>query len=519
MGRGPSELITLPPDAEERGITIGNVEHGRAMLEGRYPVGGQLRDLGALPWTAPELGDRERAALHRFDFLGDLAAVDHPAARKKAIALFEDWDEHFGTYTSVSWRADILAARLVNCLSCYGALFDEAETAFRARFLDSIARQLRHLRRVAPSEAPPASRIEVFKGLIYGEVCVAGEPDRLERALGFLEEEVERQILPDGSHLSRSPGRQLAILEALIDIRAVLTSASLEVPVTLRNAIDRMAPMVRFLRHGDGALACFHGGGRPDPAHVSRVLTRSDAQGRAPQRAPYARFERVDANGLTVILDGGPPPSGNHDDDAHAGMMSLEISVDGQRLFVNCGAGPGTDPEWREALRTTAAHSTLVVDDTNSCELTPAGIGRRVENVECDRGERDDNIWISSSHDGYEPRFGLTHRRRLYIDGTTTDLRGEDIVVGANAEPFAVRFHLHPAVQATMDTEPGAVILMMPNGNRWRLRTDRGIDIEDSVYWQDDTGIARSKQIVIADRTTGEATPVKWRLHRVEAGD
>lgn len=511
MGRGPTTLAALPPDSEERAGATGDPEAGRAIMDGTFTIAGEAMDFDAA-WPSAGAGESVQVALHRFDWLGDLAALESVDARRRAEQLFESWDERFGTYQEISWRADILAARMVNWLTQYAALFEPAEATFRIRFLDSIARQLRHLRRVASQETAPMERIEVLKGLIYGETCVTSETERVRRSLTLLEAELERQVLPDGSHTSRSPGRQLAILETLVDIRAVLTAASREVPVALRNAIDRMAPMTRFLRHSDGALACFNGGGRPDPSHVSRVLLRSDAQGRAPGRAPYAGFERIDANGMVLILDGGTPPDDAYDEEAHAGLMSFELSVGGHRLIVNCGAGPDTAADWRQALRTTAAHSTLVVDDRNSCEVTETGLGQRPGAIDCDRGEIDGNIWISSSHDGYEERYGLTHRRRLYVGEEEPGLRGEDILVGDRQHPFAIRFHLHPSVRAAIDNNPGFATLTLPNGDRWRLRADRPIVLEDSVYWEDGGGIERSTQIVLRGETQGAATPVKWRL-------
>jgi uncharacterized heparinase superfamily protein len=517
MGRGPTKLLALPPDCAERGVPVGDAARGAAILQGRFVLDGKPVYLGESPWSDDTIDEEQRAELHRFGWLGDLAAVGTEDARKTAEALLERWDEKFGTYTPVSWRSDVLAARVVNCLTHFTALFDSAEATFHIRFLDCIARQIRHLRRVVLTETPPPDRIAVLKGLIYGECCVVAEPDRVARACDMLQAEMESQILPDGSHVSRSPGRQFAILEMLVDIRAVLTAAGQEVPVALRHSIDRMAPMTRFFRLGDGGLACFHGGGRPAVSRIDRTLARSDAHGRAPKRAHYAGFERIDAGEMVLFLDGGGPPEAPYDRDGHAGMMSFELSVGLHPLFVNCGAGAETHKDWRQALRTTAAHSTVTVGDTNCCELLDAGIGRRPGEIDCDRGERDGSIWISSSHSGYEPKFGLTHRRRFYVNEADADLRGEDILVGNRDHPFAIRFHLHPDVAAEIDETGTVVTFIMASGERWRMRIERPAAIEDSAYWDDTTGIRPALQLVVRAATSDTATAIKWRLRRLAA--
>jgi uncharacterized heparinase superfamily protein len=515
MGRGPTRLFSLPPDCEARGVPMGDPARGAAIVQGRFDLCGTAHQLGESPWSVDWLTEDEGIALHRFDWLGDLAALGTEEARKTAESLLERWDERFGTFTPVSWRSDVLATRIINCLTHFEVLFDPAEPPFHIRFLDCLARQVRHLRRVVQTEPDEPDRLFALKGLIYGECCVISEPERIARALALLEREIESQILPDGSHVSRSPGHQLTVLETLIDIRDTLTAASNEVPVALRHAIDRMAPMTRFCRLGDGALPCFHGGGRPTPAHVDHVLERSDAHGKAPKRAHYASYERVEAGDLILLLDGGGPPEAPHDRDGHAGMMSFELSAGAHRLFVNCGIGPGAPGHWREALRTTAAHSTVTVADTNACELLPDGIGRRPGEVDCDRGERDGSIWISASHNGYEPRFGLTHRRRFYVNENDADLRGEDILVAdADTEetPFEVRFHLHPKVVVSQDETATRMTFSLPDGSQWRMRTERPAALEKSIYWDDDEGAMPSLQLVIRAAAAGEATAIKWRL-------
>lgn len=519
MGRGPSNLVALPPDYGARGVSPGCAERGRAVLEGRYRLGQRTVALGGSPWEVHGMDEAEQSELHCFDWFGDLAALGDAAAGRHARACLESWDAAFGSYSPVVWQADVLSRRLANWLIHYDALFAGVEPAFRMQVLDSIARQLRHLRRVAASETDGDGRLDALAAMIYAEVCVADDPERLERAMALLETELDAQILSDGGHLSRSPARQLAVLEQLVDIRDLLTAARREIPVFLRNAIDRMAPIVRFFRLGDGGPACFNGGGRVGPSHIDRVLERSDAKGRPPPRAPYTRFERVEMAELVLLLDGGAPAPEGFDRGAHAGTLSFEFSVAGQPVFVNCGGAPEDRPAWCRALRTTAAHNAVTVADTNSAELLDGGIGRRAGDVQCDRGEIDGSVWVSSSHDGYEAAFGLTCRRRLYLDHSGADLRGEDILVGPAGHDFALRFHLHPAVTATLDGDDGdsggqALTLDLPGLPSWRFRVSAPVTLEDSIYWDAAEGPLPTRQIVAPGRTEGDATTVKWALQR-----
>ena len=171
-------------------------------------------------------------------------------------------------------------------------------------------------------------------------------------------------------------------------------------------------------------------------------------------------------------------------------------------------------------MRGTAAHSTLTVDETNSAEVMADGLRRRPSVVTCDRREADGSVLIEASHDGYVAALGLIHRRLLYISDDGTDIRGEDILLrpsrGARGgHAFAIRFHMHPGVRASLAAGGDSVILRLPSGDGWRYRAAGGRpQLEDSVYLGMPGAPRRSQQVVVRGAVNGDVTIVKWRLAR-----
>uniref|UniRef100_UPI0022EB06ED heparinase II/III family protein n=1 Tax=Falsiroseomonas oryzae TaxID=2766473 RepID=UPI0022EB06ED len=200
---------------------------------------------------------------------------------------------------------------------------------------------------------------------------------------------------------------------------------------------------------------------------------------------------------------------------AHAGTLSFEMSIGRDRLIVNCGAAPAAEGEWRDALRSTAAHSTLVLADTNSSELKPEGLGRRVDTVECDRQESNGAQWLEASHDGWVRQFGMRHRRRLYLSESGDDLRGEDLLEPereAAVPGFTVRFHLHPGVVASLQQDEAGVLLRLPSGVGWRLRAKGArVAIEESIHLAAEA--RRSQQVAL--HAEAGASSVQWAISRV----
>lgn len=492
----------------------GDPARGRALLGGSFSFAGETIEAPMPPWTAP-MAAPWLAGLHGFSWLADLAAIGDAKATQAARDWTADWLARCDAWDAVAWRADVTGDRLFTWIEHMETLTGStAEATTRKRLVASIARQARHLARVATREATGVKRLAALRGLVAAVAALGGER-RLDRALARLEREIVAQILPDGGHAARSPAAQLAALRYLVDARAALRARQVEVPAAVQSAIDRAAPMLRFFRHGDGTLALFNGADEGDTALVDRVLARADAKGRPPPSAPYAGFQRAQAGRTLVLADTGVPARPGFDGDAHAGTLSFEMSHGRERLVVNCGGYHRSSAQWRGVARATAAHSTLVVADTNSSEVAAhGGLGRRPTHVPCERIEDGGSHWVSASHDGYLPVFGLTHARQLFIAADGEDLRGEDRLTGPAGHSFVIRFHLHPQVQASLIQDGSAVLLRLASGTGWRLRAQGAVmSLGESVYLGGGE-MRKSQQVVLDGHVGSGGATVKWALRR-----
>ena len=516
--RGPRELSMTPPDAWP-----GDTERGAAIADNVFTLAGTRVRAAISPFDEIDPDAAWLDALHEFTWLRDLRAHGGDGARACAQAHITDWLRRHERWSAAVWRADVMGRRLVAWASHYQPFFASAPDSFRLRLLASMARQARHLGRVAGREVDGLARIAAIKGVLYAGLCIPGENALLARALPLLECELARQIGGDGGHAQRSPARQLVLLRDLVDMRAVLSAGRQSALATLDDAVTQSASMLRLFRHGDGGLANFNGGGTGDPAAIDLALNQANARGRTPHRAIQCGFERLAAGKLLVIADTGAPASPGFDAGAHAGTLSFEASFGNERLIVNCAAAPAAGPEWWAAARATAAHSTLALEDTNSSEIRgDAALGQRPGAVNVAREESDGNIWLSLSHDGYAAAFGLIHPRRLYLAAKGDELRGEDSLQPVPGSPdgrpksraYAIRFHIHPAVRLSLAQDGATVFLRQAGGVGWRMRVGGArIDLAESIYFDGDEA-RRTQQIVLSGRTGADATTVQWALRR-----
>jgi len=310
-------------------------------------------------------------------------------------------------------------------------------------------------------------------------------------------------------------------------------------------AIMRTAPTLRALRHVDGTLARFHGGGRGAPGAVERVLAESGVRG-APAGGLAMGYGRLVSGRVSVIVDAAPPPAGRASAAAHASTLAFELTSGRRPVIVSAGAGDSFGAEWRRAGRATQSHSTLAIEGHSSARI---GERRRVaghefeplvaapHDVEARLRRTGSGPTLSAWHDGYSVSHGLIHGRTLTLAERGRRLTGEDTLGcptpaarrafdaalargGGEGVGFAIHFHLHPDVEAELDMGGAAVSLALRSGELWLFRFSGPVrlSLEASVYLaRDRPRPCPTRQIVLAARMMQPPVRVGWTL--AKAGD
>jgi uncharacterized heparinase superfamily protein len=491
-------------------------ENGIALQNGIFSLAGQT-----LTCPEPNFMPREstpgwRAALHRFAWLRDLRAAGGDQSRRTARRWVAAWLAAYHEWEEEAWDPLTTALRLRHWLQNHDFFCASADDEFRYAVYDSIARQASHLSRVVPGMLDGAELLAALEGLILCGLSIPGRTDYFNVALRHYCRELENQILPDGGHTSRSPGTLFNILMGMMMVRSALTHARQEIPFEISTAIERAALMIKLFRHGDGGLALFHHTTEQMPVLLDAVLNQADVR-RTLKSANVSGYERAVQGRSLLILDAGQPAEAPT---SHAGTLAFEFSSGKDRLITNCGCYRGTGP-WRAVLASTAAHSVLGINDTNSTEFIASQtaarrIKRRPEYVTVTRSEGSGLTRLDARHDGYRELCGAVHTRSLTLEDAGETLAGEDKLTGMKTRiSFTLRFHLHPNVQASMTQDGQAVLLRLPAGTGWRFRYEGpvALALEASVYSGDGATQRRSQQIVL----TGQAdssVQVSWRLAR-----
>ncbi|GIX15986.1 MAG: heparinase II/III family protein [Rhodothalassiaceae bacterium] len=527
-GRHPLRLVGSPG-----AVLPGDARRGADWLAGRRAHDAERRPLADRrdPWADAALDPATAEALQRFSWLGDIArATREEEARALAQAWTAAWLKRFGRWGGAeAWHPRLVAARLVNWFQHAGLLLATGDLVYRSAVIDSMARQARHLAlqlgRIPAGSWPGEDVAELAVALaMAGLLLPYGETWR-RAGLEALNHHLYRSRDATGAPLSRRPLEAFRTLAALVALERCFRERGEDCPRWLVEARRQLAAFLLQFAFEDG-WAHVHGLALVPRRALEQLLDEARVDLVAPARGERGGYVRLKARRTVVLFDGGPPPPAGFPE-ATAGLLAFEMADGARRIVVNMGPLVVDGSPLGAA---TAAHATIVVADRNACPVLRAGLGGGMVESRLWSGEAAEGHLAGARHDGYRDRFGLDVERRLLLARDGKLLIGEDALIAAEpgrakagaAATFAIRFHLHPDVEAIATQGGDRVLLRLGPDRAWAFALDavEGVEdvalaIEDSLHLGAD-GPERTRQIVVTGRRAGDATRCRWQLGRVE---
>jgi uncharacterized heparinase superfamily protein len=522
-GRVPLKLVAVPKDP-----IAGDKAAGEALLHGAFRHGGTEVPVEGLDFATLGLPEDFSAYLQSFAWLRDLsAAATRERGAKLAEGIMRKWlAVHAEQVSEPAWRSDLWGRRILFWTAYAPYILSSPDPVYRSRVLYALARGARHLERSADKALHGLPRIVAWSGVIVAALVVQGGPARLKSGEAGLMRALGLSLHDDGGLVSRSPTEQLALVETLGQLRAAYSAARRDVPEWLSEALASAVGALLAVTLGDDALSSWQGGNMAGSRRIAAAVDGAGLEVRPLRQARGWGYQRVQGKTTVLVFDAAPPPPPRALVGACASTLAFELSDGPNRLVINCGGvgeSKGALPAGlAHALRTTAAHSTLTLGDRNSTAIHDDGsLGRGVGEVELVRDDTAGIGRVEASHDGYVRRFGLVHERRLNLSADGRQLAGEDRLIGSGRRrrsepvPFAVRFHLAPAVEVT-STADGQGALLRQRGSVWQFRCRGGrLSAEDSLWVDGEARPRATYQLVITGESPPEGMTISWELIRV----
>ncbi|MCP5036305.1 MAG: heparinase [Rhodobacteraceae bacterium] len=525
--------------------TIGSFARGKQLVAGNLLFAGHLVNQpdGAL-WGIKIPNDAFTSELHGFAWLDDLVALGDREARLLAQKWLIEWITLFGRGRGPGWTPDLTGRRLIRWINHALFVLSGQESEETLAFYRSLAQQTIFLSNRWHAALPGLARFEALTGLIYAGLSLTGMEAHVEPAVKALARECNAQIDAEGGIPTRNPEELLEVFTLLNWAASALSEAGQMAAGEHLAAIERIAPTLRALRHSDGGLARFHGGGRGIEGRLDHALASSGVRAAAMVGLAMG-YARLSAGRTNIILDASRPPDRAASANAHASTLAMEVTSGRRPLIVNCGSGAHFGEEWRRAGRATPSHSVLGISGLSSSRLGPArkiaGVERSLlietpHDVRLQKLAEEGLTGLVGSHDGYVPSHGLNHIRRIDLSFDGRVISGEDTLAAISEAdqrrfsealdknklqgvPYSIRFHLHPDVDGELDLGGTAVSLVLKSSEIWifRFKGPAELTVEASVYLEKNRLKPRAtKQVVLSGVALDYATRIRWSLAKAQ---
>ncbi len=520
--RQPLKLQAVPRDH-----VAGDRQRGAALLSGKFGVGSEAISLGDLDFAAVGADGALAEQLQGFSWLRDLAAAaSRESGARLAEAVVGRWLIAHGAKVDEAWAPHLWGERILFWAAYAPYVLSSADAGYRSALLNTLARGARHLETNAEKAAPGLDRITAWCGVVAAGLLVQGGVSRVARGEAGLARALAAAQFEDGGLTSRSPFEQVLLVDRLGLLRSCYLAAKQTIPDGIEAAAAASLAALHGVTLGDGALSSWQGCNPGEASRLTALIEGCGMRARPLRNAKGWGYQRLSALGTILILDAAPPPPAKMAAQGSASTLAFELCDGSQRLVVNCG-GPGPLPtdlpdELVEGLRTTAAHSTLVLADTNSTNILADGsLGKGVEDVTIDRSEDNDASRLEASHDGYGRTFGLIHKRSVMLGNDGKELRGADQLIAKGRKKiresagYAVRFHLAPGVEATATADGMGAILRSKGAPPWNFRCRGGMLTTEESLWIDGRGQPqRTTQLVVVGEVSSLGGEIGWQFRR-----
>jgi uncharacterized heparinase superfamily protein len=521
-GRQPLKLVAVPRDHVQ-----GSRDIGDALLAGHFIFGSETLALADLDFGTIGVEGPLAQKLQGFSWLRDLAAAgSRDNGARIAEAVVGRWLLAHGSRPDDAWRPGLWGERILFWTAYAPFVLSSRDSGYRSALLNTLVRGARHLDANADRVPPGVDRVTAWAGLVAAALLVQGGVPRVAKAEAGLARALAAAQFEDGGLISRTPYEQALLVDRLGLLRAAYFAAKQSLPDGFEAAAAAALAALHGVTMGDGALSSWQGGNPGDAAHLLALVEGCGLRARPLRNARGWGYQRLSALGTIVVVDAAPPPPPKMAAAGCASTLAFAMSDGTQRLVINCG-GPEPLPtalpdQLVDALRTTAAHSTLVLADTNSTAILPDGqLGKGVTDVAVDISDDNDCSRLEATHDGYLKSFGMLHKRSLSLGNDGKELRGADQLIPKGRRKvkesvaYAVRFHLAPGIEVTPTADGMGAILRAQGAPPWNFRC-RGANLvtEESLMIDGAGNPQPTTQLVILGEVSSLGGDIGWQFRR-----
>ncbi len=468
-------------------------------------------------WDNKLLKEKNHKKLNNFYWL---FSIDLKSSKSITQSIIERWIEKNNNYNAFSWQIDTLSKRVISWIANTKLSYDDGEMEYKNKFNLSINKQINHL----INEITKSNSVD-DKLIGCTAIIITGLAYKNEKFLNYGLELLKKIILNsfDDEYFPKSRSiRQLNFyLKYFVLVRELLKESFNEIPEYLNEIIFYLGKSYSSFATINKSLL-FNGNHQNDLSEFNNYL-----------KLHNYKFEnsKIITGGYAILknknsilaMDIGSSPSKKFSNNYQGGALSFEFFYKGEKLISNCGYFQEFKNKFNIISKSTATHSTLVIDNHSNCSFRNNTLYKTIDHgLKTNNYDiiNEDNYWlIKSSHNGYLKKFGIIHERSLEFFVENDRLVGSDKIISKKhllTKKFDIRFHMLPGVKLTKTLDNKTVLIEIENSG-WKFSANcETINIESGIYFGNKNLSQENQNICISGIIKQLEHNIKWKFEKIK---
>ena len=469
-------------------------------------------------WTNQDIKETDYKKLHNFFWL---FTIDLKSSKKITQSIILNWIEANQKYNSKNWKIDTLSKRIISWISNSKLSYDDSDESYKEKFNNNIKKQINHL----INEINRSSFIN-NKMIGCAAITLTGlsykDEKYLNYGLNLLKKIINVSFDNQGFPKSRNHRQLIFYLKYFILIREWIKESQNEIPDYLNEIIFYLGQNYNFLWQSINQNLLFNGNHLNENYKFDKYLKFHNYKFKN-ESNECGGYVILKNKNLILSVDLGSSPEKKFSADYQSGALSFEIFYKNCKLISNCGYFQNYKHQLNSISRSSATHSTLVLDNTSSCKFKRDADGILKINQELKVSKKsivsEKNYWsVVGSHEGYLKKYGVIHERKIQHFFDKNKFLGTDKLIKKKklkSTNFEIRFHFEPGVKITKTQDGKSVLIELKNSGWKFLCKDHRIEVETGLYFGKKNSFVENQNIFISGITQNEDQEIIWELTKI----
>tara|TARA_Y100000590_G_scaffold226612_1_gene255951 strand:- start:7594 stop:9192 length:1599 start_codon:yes stop_codon:yes gene_type:complete len=463
--------------------------------------------------------------LHSFLWLTKLDRKNSKTTTKNII---NSWINIFFNYDPHTWEMEITARRIIAWSSNTDITLENSDKVYKKNFFLSLVKQSNFLLKNLDSLFYPPSKIICCAAIILSGIIFKENDSNYKIGVKELEKVIKNYFDENGFPKSRNPEEVFVCLKYLILIREWFKEAQKPIPDFLNEIIQKCGNCYATLSSSNKQFPLFNGATEINHKDYDLFLKNLKYKFTS-KNYEVADLIKIKNKKIEFVIDCGNPPPSNFAKYYQAGCLAFELISNKQKIICNSGYGKYLSPKLTSLSCSTAAHSTLYINDTSSCifqknkfinKIYGNSLLQKHKVIKKNYTENKDFYSIIASHNGYEKKFGYIHTRSIKISKKEDEIFGQDELKktknSLNSLYYFIRFHIYPNIKIVKTKAENSILISLSNGEGWLLNCEtNNFEIEKNIFLGNKNKIINNESVSISGNINKDIILIKWKFKRV----